>query len=324
MTRQARVVLLVLLLACCSPVASADTLRVVRAVRLLTKPSSWDGLKIKTLHPPELVTTTGGKNGDYVRVRDQSGDEGWAYDPYLTEASPPPEEGNEEESSSTESSAIDTAWDKPAPQAETFHIHGQPCGPAGDGAETVTNTRKNRIDIPATYHAVPFAAVDKLPWPLEASTHRTGWHADQLAKIAPYEGVALTVTGYLAAVKPETGNKEDCNCGMTAADETDWHMALTEHQGEPEADAMVVETTPRIRLQHPGWTTTNLQPYIKGPDPIRVSGWLLMDPQHKAHLHPDSAGHPAYRNTLWEIHPITKIEVMKNGSWVDLDALGPT
>jgi hypothetical protein len=28
-----------------------------------------------------------------------------------------------------------------------------------------------------------------------------------------------------------------------------------------------------------------------------------------------------YRSTLWEIHPITKIEVMKDGAWADLDEL---
>ena len=28
-----------------------------------------------------------------------------------------------------------------------------------------------------------------------------------------------------------------------------------------------------------------------------------------------------YRHTLWEIHPITKIEVEVNGQFVDLDSL---
>src|ERR1041385_412122 len=93
-------------------------------------------------------------------------------------------------------------------------------------------------------------------------------------------------------------------------------MALVGHFGDPEEDALVVETTPRVRLSHPQWTTANLNPYVGSHDPIRVSGWLLMDPQHKGHL----KGHThAYRNTLWEIHPILKIEVMRNGEWADLD-----
>jgi hypothetical protein len=38
----------------------------------------------------------------------------------------------------------------------------------------------------------------------------------------------------------------------------------------------------------------------------------MLDPEHKAHL-----GH--FRQTLWEIHPITKIAVFRNGHWVNLD-----
>ena len=38
----------------------------------------------------------------------------------------------------------------------------------------------------------------------------------------------------------------------------------------------------------------------------------MLDPEHRNHL-------GRYRSTLWEIHPITKIEVFTNGKWVDLD-----
>jgi hypothetical protein len=42
------------------------------------------------------------------------------------------------------------------------------------------------------------------------------------------------------------------------------------------------------------------------------AGWF--DPEHTNHL-------GKYRMTLWEIHPITMIEVFKNGAWVALDQL---
>jgi len=48
--------------------------------------------------------------------------------------------------------------------------------------------------------------------------------------------------------------------------------------------------------------------------PVRISGWLMMDPQH-----PDQVGNS--RVTIWEIHPITRIEVFRDSWWVDLDSL---
>lgn len=314
--------LVVALLLSALPAGAEEVWRVVRNVRLLTKPSI-AGLRIKTLHPEELVYATGGKSGDYIRVRDEADDLGWVYAPYLTEANDEEEGGGDGSgteappSPAGEASAISPSWEKPAPQAMDFHLHGKTCGPTGQGTETETNRRKNRIDVPSSYHAVTFDAVDNLPYPHQAKTQRSKWSPPDLAAIAPYEGVALTVTGYLVALKPQSSSQEACNCGWSGAEATDWHMALVGQPGEPESEALVVETTPRIRIKHPGWTTTNLSPWKNSQDPIRVSGWLMMDPQHKGHL-------GTFRNTLWEIHPITRIEVMRNGSWVDLDALGPS
>ena len=38
----------------------------------------------------------------------------------------------------------------------------------------------------------------------------------------------------------------------------------------------------------------------------------MFDPDHPAHL-------GVFRATLWEIHPITKIEVQQGGIWKSLD-----
>ncbi len=40
----------------------------------------------------------------------------------------------------------------------------------------------------------------------------------------------------------------------------------------------------------------------------------MLDPEHRNHLN-------KYRSTLWEVHPILKIEVSQNGHWVDADTL---
>ena len=53
---------------------------------------------------------------------------------------------------------------------------------------------------------------------------------------------------------------------------------------------------------------------VKKKQRVRISGWMMLDPEH-----PDQVGKT--RGSIWEIHPIMKIEVNQNGSWVDLDSL---
>ena len=60
------------------------------------------------------------------------------------------------------------------------------------------------------------------------------------------------------------------------------------------------------------WTKDRLLPWIDSPNPVRVSGWLMFDPEHRNQL-------GTYRSTLWEIHPITKLEVWDGSAWVALD-----
>ena len=136
-----------------------------------------------------------------------------------------------------------------------------------------------------------------------------------MAVIRPYEGVAVRVMGHLVAIKPQNhGSGESTNCYWTTAAETDWHIALVKKEGQGEEKAIVVETTPRIRRTHSKWTKGRLDPWVDSDAPVQISGWLMYDPQHKNHL-------GRYRMTLWEIHPITKIEVFKDATWRDLDTL---
>ncbi len=42
----------------------------------------------------------------------------------------------------------------------------------------------------------------------------------------------------------------------------------------------------------------------------------MLDPEHQKDM-----VEKGLRSTLWEIHPVTKIEVWKDGQWFDLDQL---
>ena len=90
-------------------------------------------------------------------------------------------------------------------------------------------------------------------------------------------------------------------------------MYLTKQPSRPISESVVVETTPRVRKDHP-WNRTTLLTWVDSTNPVRISGWLMLDPDHA-----NMVG--SARGTIWEIHPITKIEVWKSGAWVDLETL---
>lgn len=298
--------------------AEAQTVLVKRNVNLRRDPSTSQTPYRLLLPPEELVLRDTAKTNNYYHVyRAESDEDGWVWANNVQVIFG---EIVEPLADTTAADAIDPAWPKPSPVVATFHspVQNLSCGPVGDGGDTATNRLKNRIDIPPSYRAVSFDAVGDLEYPATTSTSRLTWPAESLAVILRFEGVPVQLSGYLVALKPQTGGSgESTNCHMTRSAEVDWHMALAEQAGQGEADAIVVEPTPRIRVNHPKWTVARIQPWLDSSDPVRISGWLLFDPSHRNHL-----GH--FRKTLWEIHPITKIEVWRDEAWVDVDNLPRT
>ena len=272
---------------------------------------------IRLLQPPEELELLDSVKVDnyYHVVRTESNDTGWVWanNVRLETATRAPDVAM---LGATPETGIDPAWDKPALVSTTFTspVRNRSCGPTGDGGDTATNRRKNRNDVPARYHAVTFSAITGLPYPATRAASRGQWPIESLAVIQGYEGSAVQVVGYLVALKPQTSGGESTNCQLTRSAEVDWHVAIAGHEGDGEEAAIVVEPTPRIRLHHPKWTVTNLRPWLDSPNSVRISGWLFFDPAHRSHL-------GRYRQTLWEIHPVTQIEVWQGGRWVDVDSL---
>jgi len=143
------------------------------------------------------------------------------------------------------------------------------------------------------------------------------WPEEEARNIAQFQDIPVRVKGYILKIRPQTGNTETTNCNSKKALDTDWHIAFVDRPGRPEGTSVVVEVTPRIRVAHPGWTRRRLAPWTNTPLPVRITGWLMYDPEHANHL-------GRFRGTLWEVHPITRIEVSLDGEWVDLDTLSAT
>lgn len=291
----------------------ASSVIVHHNVNLRHDPST-DQPPIVLLKPPTTLTLLNStRTHGYYHVALSDGTEGWVYGTFVHLIEPYPS------NAPGLAKTIDPSWNKPAPVTGTFSSEGTVCGPTGDGGDRATNRRKNRTDVPGSYHDVSFQAIASTAYPIKGHS-RADWQPKQFSEVARFEGVPVRVIGFIAALRTE--GAELTNCKMTHAAQVDWHIALVAEAGQEETKAIVVETTPRVRQYHPGWKTRKIGNllecgrrsgnWVDCRQPVRISGWLMLDPKH-----PELLG--KYRETLWEIHPITDIEVQEDGHWVALD-----
>lgn len=297
----------------------AEEAIVRRNVHLREEPST-SSRSLRILEPPEEIEVLDIEPQDgFLRVETEDGPEGWVWSKFVR-IEPPADTLLPEAAATVEHAAttIDESWERPEPTVGNFKLDGKTCGPTGSGEkrDKGTNRLKNRTDIPSSYHLVTWDAIAELPYPKPIPKSRENFTEEQLAEIERFEGVSVQTVGYVVAIKPQRSSGESCNCGWKGEDATDWHIALVEHPGDGEASSVVVEPTPRLKIKRPSWTKKNLEPWLNSDLPVRISGWLLFDPSHTNHL-------KKYRSTLWEIHPITKIEVWDDDTdtWQDLGDL---
>ena len=176
------------------------------------------------------------------------------------------------------------------------------CGPTGDASNATAkalDNNKNRTDIPGNSDYVGIAWSDLVSLPSN--------------RVNDFVGAPVTVVGFLShRINIENqGQGESTNCHLLGDSEVDWHIYLASSTAQPISQAIIVETTPRTRPQH-RWTTDTLAHLVNSQTQVRISGWLMYDSEHVGSI-------GTQRATVWEVHPITKIEVQQNGQWVDLD-----
>ena len=195
---------------------------------------------------------------------------------------------------------------KPTPISPGFE--GCPAG--GDGGDPLLNRLKNRVDS-AAWIPVAFDDVLRLAWPPGTSRRRMRrqWSAKDAASVARFEGIPISVEGYVAGVN--VSGPESTNCHGAASRFRDWHLWLAPSPGRDRRRAIVAEPTPATRAKHRQWTLTRLRRLSRDSVRVRVSGWLLLDTEH-----PEEVGKT--RGTIWEIHPVMRIEMRRGNRWVDI------
>jgi hypothetical protein len=177
------------------------------------------------------------------------------------------------------------------------------CAAAGNSSDPkmiTLDSRKNRTDIPqaTAYIAVDWEVLKGLP------TNSP----DDL------QGAPVMVTGYLShrTNVEDKAPGESTNCNLVNDDEVDWHIYLTSAPNQAITQAIIVETTPRTRPLH-SWDKSVLDGLVNTNKQVRIGGWLMYDFEHVPEIGTERA-------TVWEVHPITRIEVTDgNGGWKDIE-----
>lgn len=167
-------------------------------------------------------------------------------------------------------------------------------GAATQAQKKALNRLKNRDSMPSKV--------------IELTVHEFIKQSDT-ERLKNEDGVALV--GYVLGAKQS--GAESSNCGTER--DRDWHVWIGNDKPEGGVDpkalrasSVVVEPTPRTIQANSAWNLKALLKLSKRGAKVRITGWAMFDPEH-----PSEIGKT--RGTIWEVHPVTKIEVWSGGTW---------
>ncbi|MDQ2744448.1 MAG: hypothetical protein M3Z66_19450 [Chloroflexota bacterium] len=194
---------------------------------------------------------------------------------------------------------------KPRPQEETYHHCPAKGAPGGDPE---LDLLKNRIDLPPHPQTWTFHRLLHLPWPKAVDgVAMKQWSVSERRQVDRYEGSGVRVVGYIASVSV-LPIPESANCYGLGGFDT--HLWLASRPRAPRKDSIVTEVTPRVEARESGFDEDQMDRLAREGAKVRITGWLFLDNRH------DSAVEKI-RATLWEIHPVTRIDVWRGGRWVE-------
>ena len=157
---------------------------------------------------------------------------------------------------------------------------------------------KNRTALPQAADFDSRVTLDAL---LLEGDDTNRWSTDRAARI---QGYVIDV----AYARPEA-----TNCFSPCR--RDIHIAISTRKDAPKTEQVIVEVTPNLRdwatARGIDWSEQTLQQQLVGHW-CEFEGWMYFDVGHDEEAEnttPNRAGN--WRATAWEIHPVTKIRVIR-------------
>ena len=157
---------------------------------------------------------------------------------------------------------------------------------------------KNRTALP---QAADFDATVTLDALLQRGDDRNRWSTDRAARV---QGFVVDVA---------YAGTEAANCFNPCR--RDIHILIAKHKDVPKSEQVVLEVTPNFHYwaasQQIDWSEQTLKSQLIGRW-CEFEGWLYFDVGHAEESENSAPGNPEnWRGTAWEVHPITKITVIR-------------
>jgi hypothetical protein len=151
--------------------------------------------------------------------------------------------------------------------------------------------QKNRTALPLQSDFDPRVTIETL---LQPGDDQSRWVASR----------AATLEGYVVSIS--SGPLEAANCFCRR----DIHIMLAPRSDSPAREQVVLEVTPRLETTKE-WSLEKLTRELTGHR-VRFEGWLFFDALHAGESENTTPGRANnWRATAWEVHPVTKIEILK-------------
>jgi len=185
--------------------------------------------------------------------------------------------------------------------ALTFVLLDRYCPASGlpfSSARRAEHRLKNRVSFPSSQDfdgSVTLAAL------LQPGDDQSRWS----------EARAARIEGYVVSVG--RAGIEMANCWSPCR--RDVHINVALRPDAPENEQLIVEVTPHLErwaaANRLDWSAETLERSLVGKW-VRFEGWLFYDSGHaKESDNTFKEGSDLWRATAWEIHPVTKIEIVR-------------
>ena len=177
-------------------------------------------------------------------------------------------------------------------------VHCPSAGIAITGRTRELHRLKNRTTFPQAADFDTRVTLDSL---LQRGDDRNRWSTDRAARV---QGLVIDVA---------YAGTEAANCFNPCR--RDIHILIARGKDLPKSEHVVLEVTPRLgdwaAQQGIDWSEKTLQAQLVGHW-CEFEGWLFFDAGHSEESENIAPGNPEnWRGTAWEVHPITKITVLK-------------